>query len=412
MRSEPCFGELRSLLHAAPTEASWPRLCTLLESWDAEQLAMSVVPYAVTYVQRWPASIPRPAPNTWGTTLLSHEPCPQLLLADALSLSADLTRGRAQRVLNSPSLANLETLSLSLCALDDEGLEALTSTRHLDRLRHLHLNSLGLQDEGALALAQSPALKQLQTLSLASNQITAAGVYALTQAQMIGLQRLDLSESLLGDEVMEVFAQSPWRLKSLGLGLNQLGPRGAGALGRSSWASSLERLDLRRNPLGGLGVSALARASCLSSLNTLLLAGVGLGPEGIMALAGSALLSQLRLLNLSFNELGDEELVLLLSTSRMSALTSLDLSNNYISDDGVFALAHASPQLDRLETLSLSGNHISDRGAFELSCSGELPALTSLYLQDNPLGADGIRALNRSHSLGQLAELFVSHEPR
>ena len=39
---------------------------------------------------------------------------------------------------------------------------------------------------------------------------------------------------------------------------------------------------------------------------------------------------------------------------------------------------------------------------------GELPALTSLDLQDNLLGANGIRALNRSTSLSSLAELFIS----
>jgi uncharacterized protein (TIGR02996 family) len=79
----------------------------------------------------------------------------------------------------------------------------------LPNLKHLGLMNAEFTDELAIALEQAPILKQLESLSLAMGTLSDEGAAALARAPLEGLKRLDVSECFLTHAGVE-------RLRSLG----------------------------------------------------------------------------------------------------------------------------------------------------------------------------------------------------
>lgn len=103
-----------------------------------------------------------------------------------------------------------------------------------------------------------------------------------------------------------------------------------------------------------------------------------------------------------------EQLAALLENETLPLLRRLSLSGNCIGDAGCAALTRASRALPELKGLVLSKNRIGDTGCLQLiealSC-GMLMQLDTLNLEDNQIGAAGLRALARTIDGSDVAAL-------
>lgn len=79
-------------------------------------------------------------------------------------------------------LSNIEWLFLWSNPLGDEGLRALATKSHLNKLRGLSIPSCGVGDEGLEALAASPILANVELLNFDNNQNTSRGILAIAQS--------------------------------------------------------------------------------------------------------------------------------------------------------------------------------------------------------------------------------------
>lgn len=130
---------------------------------------------------------------------------------------------------------------------------------YLARVRILDLEKNELGDGDLEDLASSPHLGAMTTLLLWCNRIGDAGVQALIAAPWANLQRLDMSQNVVGDNGAIALAHSPMlrHLRRLDLAGNHVGDSGAEALARSPFAENLEILELRNNPIGTAGLMTL-----------------------------------------------------------------------------------------------------------------------------------------------------------
>src|SRR5262249_52821089 len=90
--------------------------------------------------------------------------------------------------------------------------------------------------------------------------------------------------------------------------------------------------------------------------------------------------------------LGDEEAAALAACRHLSGLTSLYLQNNRIGPDGIDALLR-SPHLGPMERLGLNDNPIGDTGVARLSASPWLRRLVFLDLERSNLSDDALESL-------------------
>ena len=141
---------------------------------------------------------------------------------------------------SSPSLQQLNSLSLYANAIGPQGAEALAASPYLARLTCLDLDGLStrhgdwvnnISDRGAEALAASPYLTRLGKLSLYHNEIGDPGARALAASPTLAnLVDLKLHGNyLITDDGVEALAASPHltRLKTLwlsGVGAREPGP--------------------------------------------------------------------------------------------------------------------------------------------------------------------------------------------
>jgi uncharacterized protein (TIGR02996 family) len=73
----------------------------------------------------------------------------------------------AQRLAESPGVANLLHLDLGYTTLTPKGVQALTQSSHLKRLRHLNIEGNKIGDAGVTTLVKSPVVVSLRVLNLA-----------------------------------------------------------------------------------------------------------------------------------------------------------------------------------------------------------------------------------------------------
>lgn len=138
------------------------------------------------------------------------------------------------------SSTRVMTLSCAYVPVQRDGVEALAGTPLLRTLRHLDLRYASLGDDGLTALLERDALTSVRQLSLQKNELTTKGLARLAGAPLPSLRELDLR-------------------------FNAVGPEGAVALSKASFAPALERLFLNADDVGLDGVRVLARAPALPS---------------------------------------------------------------------------------------------------------------------------------------------------
>ncbi|MFC9970323.1 STM4015 family protein [Spirillospora sp. NPDC127200] len=118
--------------------------------------------------------------------------------------------GRVVRAVAASDLPNLEHLDLWLGEGNYGGdatvadLAPILSGERLPALRHLGLEDSEIQDEIAAAVAGAPIVARLETLSLAMGVLTDEGAEALLSGQpLTHLRKLDLSHHYLTDAMQE-----------------------------------------------------------------------------------------------------------------------------------------------------------------------------------------------------------------
>jgi len=163
-----------------------------------------------------------------------------------------------------PHLAPI-ALTLSNAKLTPAGLNALLVSDVPSRLERLDLRDNLLGATGARLLAESMRLAALRQLNLGRNHIHAHGAAALAAARgLSSLRRLELEYNFIGYEGARAFAGSSTltNLHDLGLAYNFLGDSGAIFLVEKSWPA-LELLDVAANEIGPRGATALGTATTL-----------------------------------------------------------------------------------------------------------------------------------------------------
>lgn len=154
------FGELRSLLAAAPGKVNWVRLCLLFDdayALDPERVAQSWIPYAAPTISTWPAAL-RVCPSRWFVSLELGTIKPMLAMTTTLAWTdAQLSESTITRMAAASALSNLRTLDLSSNPLSGQALAALVG-RHAAWASSLDSLILRACDLGA-AMSQEPFLQ-------------------------------------------------------------------------------------------------------------------------------------------------------------------------------------------------------------------------------------------------------------
>jgi Leucine-rich repeat (LRR) protein len=215
---------------------------------------------------------------------------------------------------------------------------------------------------------------------------------------------LDLSHNRLGDAIAEALAEQvrPGRLERLSLAGNGIGARGCGAVAEEAVSGGLRGLDLSRNPLGASGAESLVQRGTLEGLIRLDVRRCQLTTDGMQTLLLPGHLPRLEQIWLTTNDIDD-----IPPQSDLSRLTLLDLSDNPLGEVPLFRLAFR-PVPPRLTTLALAGCGVTPAALGALLRSGWLTRPAAVDLSDNPLGLEGIRALSRSADPCGLAALGLA----
>lgn len=207
----------------------------------------------------------------------------------------------------------------------------------------------------------------------------------------------DVAPKLLGHVLA---APSGSRLRTLDLGFNRIGDRGAVLLAHAlETNATLERLYLSGNDIGPTGALALAQALAANrTLESLHLSGNNVGEDGAAHLADGLRANHgLRALYVGTNGIGSRGMASLADALTVNrTLAELTLGQNRIGSAGLRHVADAiATGHTVLTTLELGKNGIDSHGALALAralCSGAANALQNLYLDNNPLGDVGAGA--------------------
>lgn len=448
----PTFGDVRSVLHEAPSPAGWRALCDLLERVPHEVYSAQMSSYTRDRLRAWPDAL-RVCPRRWVDRAIDGAPPAPLELVRALDLN---NRGMRDEdlapIVSLAALAPVKHLDLGSNWLEERAAAALARAAHLTNARTLILNQNQLGDAGCAHLGRAAALRGLRALHLARNDLSADGLAPLlrspTCAQLETLELssnwlADLGEALsgadlphltgllldnvgLGDAGVRALTRVRSRVSALVVSRNRLTPLSAQLIGWSD-AMSLTSLDLSENRVGDQGMRFLADSSMLSELRALDLTRNDVHGDGLAAFSDAPHLGALEHLSLAHNAITGRGLALG-DDGGLPALRALDLSRNPLGDEGAAALARAltartapplhtlkldacgltgegirrllsHPWAAHLEHLSLSHNGLGDEGALALARTPGLTRLRTLELVDSTVSSDGLRELARSPHL-------------
>ena len=164
---------------------------------------------------------------------------------------------------------------------------------------------------------------------------------------------------------------------------------------------ALGYLRLRGEELSDAGLAQFATAS-MRRLERLNLADNDFSVSGVQALAASDWCAQLRSLSLSGAPLGQAG-AQLLAGAPLPRLEVLKLDRCALGDEGLRSLL-AAPYLRGLKTLSVVGCGLSDAGMLAFA-DAACPNLTTLFLADNDVTAEGVASLRSSPRLVALQEV-------
>jgi hypothetical protein len=271
------FGELRSLLQQAPSEALWEQICALVFPAKWEKAADQWLPYAEDHLDRsWP-DVLRVWPERWrgrkaaprATQLVRH--CE----VDPKARSLETFLGALERI--KPPLTSLDLSYYPQLSEEERG-RLFAVIGSLEQLRRLRLGIARQQVMGALL--ESGVVRRLEALELHGETLDKPGVRALCASDQLGLLReLALEGEALTAQSYAFIAASPLpaQLESLSLRWSrlageQMGPpsrdesSGLWRLAQAEWPA-LERLDLLNTSCDRRVGALLARAPALRTLH-------------------------------------------------------------------------------------------------------------------------------------------------
>ncbi|MCY2967409.1 MAG: TIGR02996 domain-containing protein [Planctomycetota bacterium] len=349
-------------------------------------------------------------------------------LFDAAPLLREITLSGSfdlEGIAKCPQMGQIESLQLSDCEADDEGLGAIFASPHFHSLTDLKLAGLPLSDELVEQLAQSPISRQLKRLNLDGCELTSRAMESLAKSP--GLQQLedlDLGGNKLGDPELKLLAACSSLRNVRRLILNELRPTADGvqALVQAAFFPTLEVLDLSRSRLedpakiaplrllpkaqlreldvgasvpGDAMLTLLSEVPWLASLTSLTIDLCNpLTAEGIRRLVESPHLGRLTVFDAAYARPGLEGVQLLSNCQRLAGLRELKLSDCDLSADCVRSLVE-SVFADRLEELNLNRNPFGDEGALILAKTPRLQRLKYLFLTEDDFSKDAWHALRQ-----------------
>lgn len=431
------FGELRSLIQAAPSSQVWARLCELLASWPEPQRREAAMPYVQDHLRRigW-AQFDATAPQEWLHQLNRGEldgvllelPVKVELLGGldvfqaqhwsrgpwsrlrSLSLRHTAREPAVISALGQASWPALESLDLRACQLDDEAMEALSRWR-LPSIKSLEVGFNQFSHRGLEALCSSEWWPQLEELSLGHASLSSHTMQLLVDAgkSATSLKALTISRWPFDWPTARALGDAPWahRIERLALNACGLGPDELGALFVGVGWAGLVDLELGNNRFGALAMRVLDRLDGFESLDRLSLSYNNLGPEQVTSSALLARARHLSTLDLSRNPLGDVGIERLSGAQEWGALRHLELTGTQLGPAGAWSVARA-PWCARLESLALSANGLGAPGISALLKGVTWPALARLELKMTRCEQASFEHLLMSEALPALTHLDLS----
>ena len=181
----------------------------------------------------------------------NHSGKPQhLFISRVTSLDLSYTSktfGVMSVLMNSPLMANLNSLSLSCCYVVLSDVETLARSPYVHNITTLNLSGNFATDDWLGVLAKSSNFSKVISLDLSKNKICDERLRILSQsANLSSLTYLDLSSNLIGDRDARTLANSEFvgqlkRLKRLNLSRNNIEDDGLEALRRSKLTNGFRK---------------------------------------------------------------------------------------------------------------------------------------------------------------------------
>ncbi|HJZ56927.1 MAG TPA: TIGR02996 domain-containing protein [Gemmataceae bacterium] len=378
------WGEFRRGFVATATFASFAVFRT---GWATCRAATPVEAVAVRWPrQRGVAPLPGLRELTVTGRLVAVEDLARLIESPVLSTLHTLTIRDAalgpdgfRRLASSPHLRNLTALRVPHNSIGNSGIDAVICAA-LPALTELDLSESGsygryaedpiINASGMARLAGWPGLARLRSLSLSGNDLRRAGLRALLQSpHAIELKHLALRGNGLTGPAMQEFDAAPagLQLDSLDLGENLLRDTGAGHLANAACLGGLKALHLDRCEFRVSAARKLAKAPFVGGLRVLNVGSNNLGPGGLAALLGGNA-PELHTLGLTSTDLGPAAATVLAGSPASDSLLDVDLSWNGLGDKAAQALA-ASAHLRNLLVLRLTHNPLGKPAGLALAGS-------------------------------------------
>ncbi|KDO26104.1 hypothetical protein SPRG_08465 [Saprolegnia parasitica CBS 223.65] len=195
--------------------------------------------------------------------------CPHLTTFRYASARAGLDASQELARAIAANLVHLESLDLSDCSFDEDGVKALTAAlRKQTKLRSLKLRDASLGPDGAVAVVRALDHVRLTSLDLSGNELEdegmsniANGPHSLEAQSELVVLRLDENEctskglAVFADEIRASLIQ----LEELSLCGNEITASGAISLVKTGLAtkSHLKRLHLDANMISSAGLTKL-----------------------------------------------------------------------------------------------------------------------------------------------------------
>jgi uncharacterized protein (TIGR02996 family) len=225
-----------------------------------------------------------------------------LVRLENLALSRGAIHGTEVRELSaSPLFARLTAFTITGTPCGPEVILGITHTGAC-ALRRLALIDCRLTSGAVAALLESPTVNNLESLSLGGDRINAPGKFRAfgRLTHPTALRSLEMSTEAPNESGLEAFLSSALipGLRRLALGQCNLNSARTKLLASGAFAN-LRVLVLNGNPVGNDGAAAIARSPHLAGLLVLDLAYAQVGDEGILAILESPLADGLVFLNLS-----------------------------------------------------------------------------------------------------------------
>lgn len=393
------FGELRSILHGAPSASAWSQLCAVLEAQTgcAKRMSQHILPYTLMQLKSWPDAL-RVCPRRW----LEDRAYTWALMSVVRRVNlarAGLDDQALGRVLSKPPLASVRTLDIRHNWVRAQGAHHVATNSALGNLTHVLLGYNQISDQGAQSILESRRLLKLTHLDLTRNGLSdSALAHMPPECDMAqGLHAFNVSHNWLGVPGAAHVGRQRWpRLTWLNVRANALGDAGCARLfERPDHFPALEHIDLGHNNLGPRSAKTLAWHMPQAGVDTLILQDNRLGKRGLYHLVESTRMRQVRVLDVRRNQIPSDGMSAFEDLTHMRNLEGVLLDDNLLDARAIQAM-HNAPSLQRLRTLGLGRNALGDDAVEALCALPCVEHLRVLNLEHNRLGRDGCVALARA----------------